>query len=271
MGDAAANARAVGYGGMANQSAAFAAGNPIFASFSTGNVAEAMDHDNPAGIEEGDLFFYRQPHVTMSRGDRAYYILADASLDYKEIYTWDSADTISNDTVYGYDRPNQPQPVDEVWHALRFKDTIGQPLTTGPATTFKDGELMGQDMLQYTSIGSEALVKITKALDVHAESADEETDRKRNALQVNGAGSFDLVSLKTVLKVTNFKKEAVRMKVTRPFTGELLDDGGAKVTKNVKGLRFINPTGKLVWERDLEGGKTLTLTFTTKVYVRSGR
>ncbi len=61
-------------------------------------------------------------------------------------------------------------------------------------------------------------MKITKALDVHPESADEEIDRKRNALQVIGPGSFDLVTLKTVLKVTNFKKESVHMKVTRPFT-----------------------------------------------------
>ena len=43
-----------------------------------------------------------------------------------------------------------------------------------------------------------------------------------------------------------------------------------KVTKNVKGLRSINPTGTLVWERDVEPGKTVTLTFTTRVYVRTG-
>jgi len=72
------------------------------------------------------------------------------------------------------------------------------------------------------------------------------------------------------LKATNTKSEAIHLKVTRPFTGELIDNDEARVTKNVKGLRRINPTGKLVWERDLESGKTLTLTYTSKVYVRSG-
>ena len=235
-----------------------------------GDFEQAMSHDNPAGFAEGDLFFYRQPHVSLNKGDRAYYVLADASPEYKEIYTWESADSITNDSVYEYGRANQPDPVEEIWHSLQFKNTVGLPLTTGPATTFKAGELMGQDMLKYTSIGGEALVKITKALDVHAESADEETDRKRVALQVPGAGAFDLVTLQTVLKVTNTKKEAIHLKVTRPYTGELLESDGATVTKNVKGLRRINPTGKLVWERDLEPGKTLTLTYTSKVYVRSG-
>ena len=234
------------------------------------DFAGSMNHDNPEGFSEGDLFFYRQPHVSLNKGDRAYYVLADATVDYKEIYTWDSADSISNNTDYQYGRPNQPDPLEDVWHSLQFKNVIGLPLSTGPATTFKAGELMGQDMLKYTSIGGEALVKITKALDVHAESADEETDRKRVALQVPGAGAFDLVTLSTVLKATNNKKESVHLKVTRPYTGELLESDGAKVTKNVKGLRRINPTGKLVWERDLEPGKTLTLTYTSKVYVRSG-
>jgi len=272
MADAAADAnrRNLGMGGqgggqMMMQNAAMPL--PQGAVFDQG---EAMNHDNPSGFAEGDLFFYRQPHVSLNQGDRAYYVLADATLDYKEIYTWDSADSINNDTVYDYNRPNQPDPVEEVWHSLQFKNSVGQPLTTGPATTFKAGELMGQDMLKYTSVGGEALVKITKAMDVHTESADEETDRKRLALQVPGAGAFDLVTLRTVMTATNTKKEAIHLKVTRPYTGELIDSDGAKETKSVKGLRRINPTGKLVWERDLEPGKTLTLTYTSKVYVRSG-
>jgi hypothetical protein len=270
MADAALNARSNGFGGMGGQSAGSMSQATLPESFVTGNIPGSMDHDNPAGLEEGDLFFYRQPHVTMAKGDRSYYILSDAKLDYKEVYTWDSADTINNDSIYDYGRSNQPQPLDEVWHSLQFKNGVGQPLTTGPATTFKGGELMGQDMLKYTSVGSEALVKITKALDIHAESADEETDRKRGALQVPGSGAFDLVSLKTVLKATNTKKESVHMKITRPYTGDLIDADGATVTKNLKGLRRINPTGKLVWERDVQPGKTLTLTVITKVYVRSG-
>ena len=56
-----------------------------------------------------------------------------------------------------------------------------------------------------------------------------------------------------------------------PLAGELVESDGAKVTKSVKGLRHINPTGKLVWERDLASGKTLTITFTSRVYVHSGR
>src|SRR5579872_5251626 len=223
----------------------------------------AMSH-TPDGFDQGDLFFYKLPHVSLEKGDRSYNVLADASLEYKEVYTWDSADSISNDRIYEYQPQSRPAPPDDVWHSLQFKNEVGQPLTTGPATTFKGGELIGQDMLMYTSVGGDALVKITKALDVHAESADEETDRKRVALQVPGAGAFDLVTLQTTLKAVNTKKEAIHLKVTRPYTGELVDAGDAKTRKNVKGLRSINQTGRLVWERDVDPGATATMTFSVK-------
>lgn len=268
MADAARDARMnqLGMGGqMMMQNANLPTADTVM-----GDIANAMSHGN-GGIEEGDLFFYKQPHVTLDKGDRAYYVLADADIDYREIYTWDSADAISNNRIYDYNpQPNQPAPPDDVWHSLTFKNTVGQPLTTGPAVTFKNGELMGQDMLKYTGVDREALVKVTKALDVHAESADEEVDRKRVAVNIPGAGPFDLVTLRTTLKATNSKTEAIHLKVTRPYTGELEDSGDAKVTKNVKGLRSINPTGTLVWERDVAPGKTVTLSFSVKVYVRSG-
>lgn len=269
MADANADARRSNLGlNFGGQMMAQNAAAPMGAA--EGDFGSAMNTIG-SGMQDGDLFFYKQPHVNLSKGDRAYYVLADATVDYKEIYTWDSQDTISNDRIYEYNpRPNQPAPPDDVWHSLQFKNTVGEPLTTGPAVTFKAGELMGQDMIRYTSTGLQTEVKITKALDVRAESADEETERKRMALNVPGMGGFDLVSLRTTLKATNRKSEAIHLKVTRPYTGELEDSGDAKVTKNIKGLRSINPTGVLVWERDVEPGKTVTLSFSVKVYVRSG-
>jgi hypothetical protein len=263
--DAQANARAEGFGGRAMMTQNAMVQAPM------GSVGDSMPIDNLGGLVEGDLFFYRQSHVKLAAGEREYSILAAAELPYKEVYTWDSADAFSVGRMNEYQGTNgQPPPPDDVWHSLEFKDTVGQPLTTGPATTWKDGELLGQDLMSYVSKGSKAVVKITKALDVHVESADEETDRKAQALNVPGSGRFDLVTLKTTLKATNTKAETIHLRITRNYSGELISAEGAVVAKNLKGLRSINPTGKLTWERDLAPGKTLTVQFSAHLYVRNG-
>lgn len=264
--DAAMDARRNGFagGGIGGQSAGL--------TINTGNVPAVFDQVNPPGVEEGDLFFYRLAHVTLDKGERAYYLLAGATIPYRDVYTWDSADTALNENEYGVFSSGQPRAdvPDDVWHSLEFKNTVGQPLTTGPAVTWKNGELIGQDMLKYTSAGAKALVRITKALDIHVESNDEETDRTHVNQGLAAGGPYDVVTLKTTLKALNTKAEAVHLKITRPFTGELMSDGGAVVTKNAKGLRRLNPNGKLVWEREIGAGKTLTVTFTCRVKVRPG-
>ena len=229
---------------------------------------EAFQIPDIPGMTAEDLFFYRLPNVRLKKGERGYHILFRAESEYEHVYTWDIPDAMTATDYRGL-----PEGPGDVWHSLKFRNTSERPFTTAPATTFKNGEILGQDLLYYVSPGADALVKITKALDVRAEGTEEEMDRKRNALTLSSPStSYDLVTVKGTLEIKNRKSDKVKLQISKEITGEVTQvDGDPKVTKTAKGLRQINSRAILDWTKEIEGGQTLLLTYTYEVYVRSIR
>lgn len=213
-----------------------------------------------------DLFFYKRSGVTLKKGDRAFYILFTAKSDYTHLYTVDLPDTVYNNSEY---RP-MPEGPSDVWHSLKLKNTSGQPLTTAPASVYKDGQLMGQDTLMYTPADAEFLVKMSKALDIRVEATEQELTRERGALRVpNTSNVYDLVTLQGTLSIRNFKNQAVKMRITKSITGEITEaEESPVITKVAKGLREVNPNSRLVWTLDLKAGEQRDVKYTSKLYLR---
>ncbi len=235
------------------------------------NVARSADFGAPfrpsglPGLEAEDLFFYRQPDVRLKKGERGYFFLFQSESNYEHVYTWDVADPMAASERY----TGMPETRGDVWHSLKFENNSEQPWTTAPAITVKNGEILGQDMLSYTSKEAEALVRITKALGVEAEVFEEETGRKLNELAPRGYGSYDLVTIKGTMRVLNRKSDNIKLKITRTLTGELISaDGDPEVKKIVQGIRRVNPRSRLVWELPLKAGEAVSVTYHYKVYVR---
>jgi hypothetical protein len=244
-----------------------------------GRAGEMMTQNAPArdmgggmpvspleGIQAGDLFFYRQPGVTLKKGDRGFYILFRMTAPFEHLYTWNVIDFVTND-IYQAHLQDEPQ---DVWHSLKFRNTSGQPLTTAAATTFKDGQILGQDMMKYTPVGADAELRVSKALDIRAESTEEEVARERTALRLPNGSTFDLVTLRGTLTAINRKTESVKLKITKNVTGEVVTAAGEpKVTKTAKGMRDVNPRSLLEWTTTVAPGKTATFTYEYKLYVRT--
>lgn len=227
----------------------------------------AMDPVTKGTDQKEELFFYKRPGLDMKLGDRAYFVLFRANAEYRRLYTWDVSSAIETDP-YGRYMPNPREAAEEVWQTLTFKNPAGMPLTTGVATTFRDNDILGQDMMTYTSTGAEAQVKITKALDIHAERFEEETERVRAAQRVSGT-DYDLVTVKGTLRVQNRKADTVSMRIRRTIDGELVSaEGNPKTLRMASGLRQLNPRTSLEWAPTVEPGKTVTLTYTYKLYVQ---
>lgn len=229
------------------------------------NFGDAFDTSNLPGVTAEDLFFYRQPNVRLKPGDRGYYILFQAQSDYRHVYEVEFPDTIA-DTRYVGTTPQVPK---DVWHSLKFKNTSKQPLTTAAATVFKNGEILGQDMMSYTSAEAEATVRITKAMDVRADDDEEEISREREFLKIR-SGHYDLVTLKGTINVVNRKSETITLQIEKMVTGEVkLADEKPEITSLAKGLRAVNPRQRLLWKIDLKPGDKRTLTYTYTVYIGS--
>lgn len=224
-----------------------------------------FDVTDVGSMQAEDLFFYKLQKVTLKRGERSYSIVMKSESPYEHLYTWSIPDSIA-DTLY---KGAQEGPGD-VWHSLKFKNSSGQPWTTAPATTVQNGEILGQDLMHYTSAGADAIVKITKALDIRADQFEEEIERQRGALRIHPQTGpvYDLITLKATLEVTNRKAEKVKLRIDRELTGEVVEaQGNPTLTKIAKGLKEINPKTRLEWTKEIDPGQKLTLTFSYKVYV----
>ncbi|MBX3117939.1 MAG: hypothetical protein KF784_02665 [Fimbriimonadaceae bacterium] len=233
-----------------------------------GGFGDSFETSPVPGMQSEDLFFYTQPKVSLKKGDRAFYMLFETKASYEHIYAikLPDSDGASEPNMRG---PQPDMPID-VWHSLKFLNTAKQPLTTAPATVFKDGQIMGQDTLRYTSIGSEALVRMSKALDVRVEENEEEMARERGALKGAYGNLYDLVTVRGTVVVRNPKDEAIKLKIDKQFSGDLVStDGDPKTSKSAKGLRDVNGRTALLWMPTLGAGKSLTITYTYRLYVPS--
>lgn len=233
-----------------------------------GGFGQSFETSPVPGMQAEDLFFYTQPKVTLKRGDRAFYMLFETKSPYEHIY---AIDLPSSEAESPNPRgPGMPEPPIDVWHSLKFKNTANQPLTTAPATVFKNGQIMGQDTLKYTSQGAEALIKMSKALDVRVEQNETEEARERGVLKGAYGNLYDLVTVLGIVVVNNPKAEAIALKMSKEFSGDLVSaEGEPKAVKSAKGLRDVNGRTRLEWTPTLGAGKTLTLSYRYKLYVPS--
>lgn len=222
-----------------------------------------------AGKVAEDLFLYPVNNVRLAKGEVGYLPLFTESVPYKHIYQWEIPDYVDEEDHYSYNRHRgEEEPVEEVWHCLRMKNTTKVPWTTAPAETVKEGIILGQDTLEYTPTKAETTLKITQAVSVKAEQVELETDRKRDAVQFYGY-HYDLVTVEGELSVTNFQQKDITLEITKLLSGEVkLSQPEAKVETLAKGLKRVNPNKKLTWTINLEAGGSTRLGYTYEVYVK---
>jgi hypothetical protein len=222
------------------------------------------------GLQAEDLFFYRQHNVQMKRGDRGYFVLFGANSPYEHLYTVEIPDLLGRFEGGMPPGASVPEPNLDVWHRIQFRNASNQPLTTGTASVYKGGQLIGQDTLNYTSRGGEASVRLTKALDVRTEQSEEEVERKRGVLALPNGVRYDQVTVRGTIVVRNGKADPTPMQVTKDLTGEVTQiDPGAAVSKTVRGLRDVNSRGRIEWKPVVPPGQERKLSYTYELYVRS--
>ena len=143
------------------------------------------------------------------------------------------------------------------------------PWTTAPAITFREWKPIGQDMLSFTPIGGENILRVTPATEVIGTHTLEEKSREQATLRYGGSNyTFDLVTVEGIIKIKNIKKEAVELVLTRNMVGETLTatDGG-KISREGLNLQSVNPNSIVKWNLTIPSGEK-EIRYTYKVYVR---
>ncbi|HTO93281.1 MAG TPA: hypothetical protein VMM80_02880 [Bacteroidota bacterium] len=229
---------------------------PSYSTASEGTVAE-------------DLFFYPVKAFTLKKDETAWIPLFTAEMPYKHIYTWKIGDYLDEQDHYRV--PAEPQAEkspEEVWHACRLTNTLKMPLTTASAEFMTGGTFTGQDVCYYTPAGTETTIRINKALNIIAEQAEVELERKRDASVIHGY-HYDVVKLRGDLKLRSRVDRAVNVEITKECSGDVLESSpSAKDVKTARGLRQVNTRHVLTWIVALDPGEERTVTYQYQVLIR---
>jgi hypothetical protein len=291
-----------------SQPMAYSFSNVLMSQFSG---ARGFDASGGPGIEQPmgtgaealgpqeDLFLYKVEHVSLKKGERLIVPVVEVKATYKDAYTWQIPFSPPPELLQNINNDQREQMMmlsrgARVRHVLRIKNTSEVPLTTGPALLIQDGRLLAQSLITYTSVGNEVDVDVTVATDVHAKKWEKQAERKDNATVIGGH-SYTRLDVQGFLELTNFKKEAVTVEVTRAVLGTVTEadnEGEIMHLNSFEDLSYLpegdvsgwgwwylhwwsywpwwwhnaNDIGQIKWTVTLEPGEKRTLQYTWFYY-----
>lgn len=229
-----------------------------------------VDDEKLATFAAEQLFLYRSDALTLKKGERASLRLFSLTVPASEMFEWTIDDPSNIEQSYSNNKaPKAEELSSGIWSALRLKNTTEMPWTTGPAITFREWKPIGQNILNFTPVGGDRIVKVTPATEVIGTHELEEKDRERVQLTYGGSSyNFDLVTIEGRILVNNVKNESVELIITRNLVGEVLSaESDGKISRKGANLQSFNPNSTVRWEMQVPSGKT-EFKYTYKVYVR---
>ncbi len=215
-----------------------------------------------------DLFIYSLPKLKLRKGQRAALPILTADVPYRDLYTWDLHDT-RRDAAAASSGAGVKSPLqiseNRVWHQLVLTNTTRVPWTTGAAMILQGTQPLGQDLLTYTSPGTDVRLPITVSVNTRGSFADEETDRKLNDLTMHGT-HYARISKTATPTLSNRKAVSIDIEVTFRTGGkatEATQDGMITLKPHApedwieyQGYTAVNNSSTVVWQAKLKPGES---------------
>lgn len=234
-----------------------------------------------------DLFVYRVEHVTLRKGERMVLPVTEFTLPYRDVYTLDLPFAPPPELRGNLNTGQQRELArllgsPKVTHKIRFTNTSKYPLTTAPALIVREGRVMAQGMMTYTSTGASGDLAITTAVDIQTAKSDVETKRTPDALR-QGSSSFARVDLSGKITLTNHRDQLAELEITRYVLGAIDSadhDGKVEAVNLFENADYLvsgdypswwgwypwpswwsrcNGIGRVTWKLKLEPGRSLEL------------
>jgi hypothetical protein len=189
---------------------------------------------------------------------------------YERVVDWVVPDTRRADgrQVEVYERRQNPDAYeDSPWDAVRFRNPLGYPMTTGAVTVVENGRFRGQTMSPFTNPGGEVMLRITRALSITTRAVEQEESGDRELVSIGGR-TFRQVGVSGELSARNHRSEAATVVVRRRFSGDLVEaDQNPELVLLEAGVYSVNRRNELVWTVRIPPGETATLGYRYQVLV----
>jgi hypothetical protein len=220
----------------------------------------------PTG-EGVDLHYQSIGKRTLADGDTLSLTVAKGKAEYERIVEW-----LVPDTRNAYGQPERHDgAADDAWDALRFKNPLSFPMTTGPAAVVSGGQFNGQRTSFWVNSGEETVLRVEKALSVRTRATENELlvkDGSARDLIWIGGRQYRKTTVEGELAVSNHRKETISLVIRRRFSGELASaDSDPKRQLREEGVYSVNKRQELLWDVSLKGGEEKKLKYTYTVLV----
>lgn len=235
-----------------------------------------------------DLFLFTVRNLTLKKGERLSLPVAEHKLKYKDVYTLEvpisppvdvRANLNADQQAEIASALNAPRPA----HKIRLTNSATVPLTTAPVLILQDERILSQGTMLYTPPNAASDLEIGKAVDVQVKRSEVEASRTPNAVRVN-ADSYSQVDVAGSIKLTNYRKEAVNVEVTREVLGAVTSASNSGLIEKLNAVeqypswwRYyswpfwwsqMNGIGRITWNLNLAPGQSVDLTYNWHYYWR---
>jgi hypothetical protein len=240
-----------------------------------GNL-RVFDSDNLGATPTGegvDLHYQSIGKRTLAEGDSLAVSVARGKAPYERIVEWLVPDTRNENGQHidGRGRGDDGEGGNDAWDALKFKNPLSFPMTTGPAFVTADGKFNGQRTSFWVNAGEEAVLRVEKALSVRTRAIEHEEQKNggdgREFVWIGGR-QYRKSVVEGELAVSNHRKETIQLVLRRRFSGDLLEaDGKPKSSLREEGVFSVNRRYELVWTFPLVAGEERKLKYRYTVLV----
>ena len=217
------------------------------------------------GQSTDDIFLYRLKNISLDKSERLNVDILDMESEYKDVYV---VDLDSNNDKVSLSNSKKKSDNTEVWHALKFDNVTGEPLTTGTVifkkNMLKENEVMplSQGQLNFTPVDKPCIVKMSVSPNITVEQSDVEVSRVRNP-----DGNGYIVNVSSEIEINNLKNEKVKIMVTRMVKGMKIegDSNNWKIVKSGRSLYDRNQSNLVEWNFDVEPNQKKNVKYSYQV------
>ena len=243
-----------------------------------------------------DLFVFNVQRVSLKKGERMVLPIAEFTLPAKDIFTLELPFGPPPEVRGNFNNEQQRElarllNTPKVMHKVRLANASKYPLTTAPALILRDGRVLAQGMMTYTSAGASVDLPITAAVDFQVKKSDLETKRTANAREENGS-HYSRIDLSGKITLTSHRAEPTEVEIARYVlgvadtanfdgkvdklnvfeNGDYLPAGDYPYWWNWYGWpswwNYFNGIGRITWKLQIEPKKPASLEYTWHYFWR---
>lgn len=235
---------------------AVAAQEMAFADEMEAPPAPAPSLDN---IQSEDLYFYPIGNFTCAKNDTVTLPLFKGEIPYTHIYTWN----IRNQGNNLWQRSSQSNMQEDIWHCIKFTNTLPIPLTSAPVEFISKGRIVGQNSLTFIGSGAEARVQINKSMEFKTDMEEKLLSQERKQVTFNKSTyNFTEFNIEGKITVTNRSKRDIVLEITKPIQGQNVQAENATITLDKAYSPQNNLNGIIKWTLNIKTGETQTIPYT---------